>query len=297
MSRLRDNVNGGPGAFRTLMEKTFIQIPGVYSGISAILAENAGFPAIYLSGSGVAGMMGLPDLSVTDLGEVALEASRITSISTLPLVVDCDTGFGEQLNVTRTIRMMERAGVAAIHMEDQELPKKCGHLKGKKVVPIDDFIVKLKAATQARKDKDFTIIARTDSRSTDGLDDAIERAREYMNSGADVIFTEALESREEFEEMRRKVKGPLMANMTEFGKSPLLSAKELEDIGYNMVIFPLTAFRGILKTTDNIYRKLKQQGTQKEFIDQMMTRKEYYDVINYDEYESEDYSLSNRMNR
>ncbi len=297
MSRLRDNINGGPEQFRKLMKTQFISIPGVYSGISAIMAENAGFRAIYLSGSGVAGMMGLPDLSVTSLDEVANEASRITAVTTLPLVVDCDTGFGEVLNVVRTVRLMERVGVAAIHMEDQELPKKCGHLNGKKVVPIDEFILKLKAATDARKNKDFTIIARTDSRSTGGLDEAVERAREYLKAGADVIFTEALESREEFTEMRKKVNGPLMANMTEFGKSTLLSTDELQKIGYDMVIFPLTAFRGILKTTEHIYRRLEKDGTQKEFLDELMTRQEYYDTIEYEEYEREDFTLSERLNK
>ncbi len=297
MSRLRDNINSGPGALRDLMKNQFIDIPGVYGGISAIMAERAGFKAIYLSGSGVAGMMGLPDLSVTSLNEVADEARKITSITKLPLIVDCDTGFGEALNVVRTVRMMEDAGVAAIHLEDQELPKKCGHLNGKKVVPIDDFVLKLKAAIEARKNPDFTIIARTDSRSTDGLDGAIERSREYLKAGADVIFTEALENIDEFKEMRKKVKGLLLANMTEFGKSDLLSVEELKTIGYNMVIFPLTAFRGILKTTENIYKKLKDEGTQRDFINELMTRNDYYETIGYDEYEREDFSLSERLNR
>ncbi len=297
MSRLRDNVNDSSLSFRKMLGKEFIAIPGVYSGISAILAEKAGFKSIYLSGSGVAGMIGLPDLSVTSLDEVVRESENITSITRLPLVVDCDTGFGEPLNVMRTVRLMERAGVAAIHIEDQELPKKCGHLNGKKVVPAEDFITKIRAAKEASKDPNFSLIARTDARSVEGLDEAIERSREYLKAGADIIFTEALENSEEFVEMRKKVNGFLMANMTEFGKSPLLSVKELKDIGYNMVIFPLTAFRSILKQTEEIYRKLHEEGTQRNFIDKLMTRGEYYQLIGYSDYENEDFSLASRKNK
>ena len=237
MSRLRDNINGSSKNFRKMLGNSFITIPGVYSGISALIAERVGFKSIYLSGSGIAGMMGLPDLSITTLDEVVREAGNITSISRLPLIVDCDTGFGEPLNVMRTVRLMERAGVAAIHIEDQELPKKCGHLNGKKIVPAEDFIAKIRAAKEASKDPNFSLIARTDARSVGGLDDAIERSREYLKAGADIIFTEALENPEEFKEMRKKVNGYLMANMTEFGKSPLLSVDELKEIGYDMVIF------------------------------------------------------------
>lgn len=296
MSRLKDNVNGSAKSFSKMLGKEFITIPGVYSGISAIIAERAGFKAAYLSGSGVGGMMGLPDLSVTSLDEVVREAGNITSICSLPLVVDCDTGFGEALNVMRTVRMMERVNVAAIHLEDQELPKKCGHLNGKKIVPMEDFILKIRAAKEASKNPDFSIIARTDSRSVDGMDEAIQRAKEYLRAGADIIFTEALESEDEFREMRKKVNGYLMANMTEFGKSPLLSVSELKDIGYDMVIFPLTAFRGILKKTEDIYSKLMKYGTQRDFVDEIMSREEYYDVIGYSQYEDEDYAMADRKN-
>jgi methylisocitrate lyase len=296
MSRLKNNVNGSAKTFKKMLGTEFIAIPGVYSGISALLAERAGFKAAYLSGSGIAGMMGLPDLSITSLDEVVKEAESITAISTLPLVVDCDTGFGEPLNVMRTVRMMERADVAAIHIEDQELPKKCGHLNGKKIVPIEEFLIKLRAAKDASKNPDFCIIARTDARSVGGLDDSIDRAKEYLSAGADIIFTEALENYEEFKEMRRKVNGYLMANMTEFGKSPLLSVRELQEIGYNMVIFPLTAFRSILKKTREVYANLHAQGTQREFIDDLMTRAEYYDLIGYSDYEDEDYKMASRKN-
>ncbi|EQB68219.1 methylisocitrate lyase [Cuniculiplasma divulgatum] len=297
MSRLRDNINGSSKNFRKMLGNSFITIPGVYSGISALIAERVGFRSIYLSGSGIAGMMGLPDLSITTLDEVVREAGNITSISRLPLIVDCDTGFGEPLNVMRTVRLMERAGVAAIHIEDQELPKKCGHLNGKKIVPAEDFIAKIRAAKEASKDPNFSLIARTDARSVGGLDDAIERSREYLKAGADIIFTEALENPEEFKEMRKKVNGYLMANMTEFGKSPLLSVDELKEIGYDMVIFPLTAFRSILKNTEQIYSDLYKQGTQRNFIDKLMTRSQYYELIGYSEYEDEDYLLASRKNK
>lgn len=297
MSRLRDNINGSSKNFRKMLGNSFITIPGVYSGISALIAERVGFKSIYLSGSGIAGMMGLPDLSITTLDEVVREAGNITSISRLPLIVDCDTGFGEPLNVMRTVRLMERAGVAAIHIEDQELPKKCGHLNGKKIVPAEDFIAKIRAAKEASKDPNFSLIARTDARSVGGLDDAIERSREYLKAGADIIFTEALENPEEFKEMRKKVNGYLMANMTEFGKSPLLSVDELKEIGYDMVIFPLTAFRSILKNTEQIYSDLHKQGTQRNFIDNLMTRSQYYELIGYSEYEDEDYLLASRKNK
>ncbi|MCL6014278.1 MAG: methylisocitrate lyase [Candidatus Thermoplasmatota archaeon] len=297
MSRLRDNINGSSKNFRKMLGNSFITIPGVYSGISALIAERVGFRSIYLSGSGIAGMMGLPDLSITTLDEVVREAGNITSISRLPLIVDCDTGFGEPLNVMRTVRLMERAGVAAIHIEDQELPKKCGHLNGKKIVPAEDFIAKIRAAKEASKDPNFSLIARTDARSVGGLDDAIERSREYLKAGADIIFTEALENPEEFKEMRKKVNGYLMANMTEFGKSPLLSVDELKEIGYDMVIFPLTAFRSILKNTEQIYSDLHKQGTQRNFIDKLMTRSQYYELIGYSEYEDEDYLLASRKNK
>ncbi len=297
MSRLRDNINGSSKNFRKMLGNSFITIPGVYSGISALIAERVGFKSIYLSGSGIEGMMGLPDLSITTLDEVVREAGNITSISRLPLIVDCDTGFGEPLNVMRTVRLMERAGVAAIHIEDQELPKKCGHLNGKKIVPAEDFIAKIRAAKEASKDPNFSLIARTDARSVGGLDDAIERSREYLKAGADIIFTEALENPEEFKEMRKKVNGYLMANMTEFGKSPLLSVDELKEIGYDMVIFPLTAFRSILKNTEQIYSDLHKQGTQRNFIDKLMTRSQYYELIGYSEYEDEDYLLASRKNK
>jgi len=292
---MRDNVNFGSKGFRELMKAGFISIPGVFDGMSAILAERAGFKACYLSGSAVAAVMGLPDLSVTTLTEVATEVQKITSITPIPIIVDADTGFGETMNVSRTVRLLERSGAAGMHIEDQVLPKRCGHLNGKKIVEPDEMIKKIISATQTRKDPDFVIIARTDARSVNGIDDAIERARSYVEAGADVIFTEALESPDEFRKFAKSVKAPLLANMTEFGKSPLMSSEELEKAGYSMVIFPLTAFRATLRTMESVYGKLFREGTQTGFMDMLMTRSDFYSNIGYDQYEKDDSEILDKL--
>ncbi|WP_393971639.1 methylisocitrate lyase [Oxyplasma meridianum] len=294
MSRMRDNVNLGPRGFRELMKAGFISIPGVFDGISAILAERAGFKAGYLSGSAVAGVMGLPDLSVTTLTEVAFEVQKITSITPIPIIVDADTGFGETMNVSRTVRLLERSGAAGMHLEDQVLPKRCGHLNGKKIVEPDEMIKKIISATQSRKDPDFVIIARTDARSVNGIDDAIERANSYIEAGADVIFSEALESHDEFRKFAKSVKAPLLANMTEFGKSPLISTEDLEKMGYSMAIFPLTAFRATLKTMETVYGKLFREGTQTGLMDMLMTRSDFYSNIGYQQYENDEREILDR---
>ncbi len=293
-------MNGGgsdPTELRRLISRGMVVTPGVFNGISALIAEKHGFRALYLSGSGVAGGMGLPDLSLTSLSDVVEEVRRIKLVSGLPLIVDVDTGFGEVLNVEKTVKEIERAGASAIHIEDQVLPKKCGHLEGKKLVEVEEMVEKIQAASKSKKNKDFIVIARTDARSVDGIDSAIERAKLYQRAGADGIFPEALESEEEFKEFAKKVKGILLANMTEFGKSPLLSAKELEKLGYRIVIFPLTAFRGALKKIDEVYSDLSKKGTQREFISNVMSRKEYYDLINYSSYEDEDKKLKEKSTK
>ncbi|MCL4421128.1 MAG: methylisocitrate lyase [Candidatus Thermoplasmatota archaeon] len=297
MSILRDNVNEGPSALRKILKDGFAVAPGVIDGIAALQAQRAGFNSLYLSGSGVAGSMGLPDLSVTTLTEVADSVRRIVQVSKLPLIVDADTGFGEAINVTRTVRVLESAGASAIHIEDQVLPKKCGHLAGKVLVDPGEMILKIRAAVDARKNDDFVIIARTDARSVNGLSDAIERAKEYLENGADMIFTEALESKEEFAKFAREVKAPLLANMTEFGKSPLLTVGELRQIGYKAVIFPLTAFRASLLTTEAVFSFIAKNGTQAGIIDRLMTRADFYNLIGYDDYENEDSNLAARKYR
>ncbi|MCL4452365.1 MAG: methylisocitrate lyase [Candidatus Thermoplasmatota archaeon] len=292
MSILRDNINLGPAELRKQIRSGFVIAAGVYNSISAMQAERAGFRTLYLSGSGVAACMGLPDLSFTTLTEVVSEVSRITDVTKSPLIVDVDTGFGEPLNVTRTVRQLEKAGASAMHLEDQQLPKKCGHLSGKKIVPDEEMVHKIRAAVSARHNEDFLIIARTDARSVFGVEDAIRRSNLYLESGADMIFTEALESEDEFRRFAREVRGDLLANMTEYGKSPLLSADMLRQIGYRAVIFPLTAFRISMKATQKAYEKLFSQGTQKNLLDIMMSRNEFYEVIGYHEYEKEDNELA-----
>ncbi|MGP6220889.1 methylisocitrate lyase [Caldiplasma sukawensis] len=294
MSRLRDNKNLGPSALRRMMKDGIVVAPGLFGGMGAIIAERTGFKAGYLSGSQIAAYMGMPDLSITTLSEVEREVRNITRISSLPLIVDADTGFGESINVERTVIELESAGASAIHIEDQVMPKKCGHLKGKELVSLDDMVMKIKAAVSARKNNDFIIIARTDARALEGIDGALSRSREYISAGADCIFIEALETKDEFIEFRKKTNAFLLANMTEYGKSPLLSVRELEDIGYNIVIFPLTAFRTALKAMELAYSQLKEKGTQAGFLNEIMTRQHFYDLIGYGEYEEEDVSLSKR---
>ena len=292
MSILRDNVNEGPKSLRKMINSGYVVAPGVFNGVSALIAQRAGFRALYLSGSGIAGAMGLPDLSLTTLPEVAEEVRRITAVSKLPLIVDIDTGFGEALNVARAIKWIESAGAAAIHMEHQVLPKKCGQLAGKRIIKAEEMARKIKMAVESRKDDNFLIIARTDSRAIEGLDGAIRRGKLYMEAGADAIFPEALESEAEFKEYAKKVNAPLLANMTEFGKSPLLSAGELSKMGYKIIIFPLTGFRAAISTMDLVYNELNSSGTQRKVLPRLMTRKEFYGLIGYDDYGAEDEQLS-----
>jgi len=261
--------------------------PGVFSPAVAKLAEKAGFRALYFSGAAYSGLLGLPDLGITTLTEVAGAARQVTSQVGVPLIVDADTGFGEALNVGRTVAEMRAAGAAAIHIEDQVLPKRCGHLDGKELVDTEEMVKKLVTAKDAAG-TELLIIARTDARAVEGLDSAIERARVYSAAGVDLIFPEALETREEFAEFRRKVRLPLMANMTEFGKTPYMSAKEFEELGYNVVIFPATTFRAMMKSVKETLSRLASEGTQKGFLSQLMTRDEFYDLIEYYRYEAAD---------
>jgi methylisocitrate lyase len=280
----------GPGEVRAwfrrrLGEPRIVVVPGVFNVFVALMARRLGFEAIYVSGAAFSSSLGFPDLGVFTLEELVRFTRYIADAVDLPVIVDVDTGFGEALNVVRTVRELENAGVAGIQLEDQELPKKCGHLGGKHVVPPEDMVKKIRAAAEARRDENFLIIARTDARGVHGIEDAIERARVYVEAGADVIFPEALESREEFERFAREVKAPLLANMTEFGRSPLLSARELEEIGYKIVIFPVTLFRVAMKAVGDALIELRESGTQRGFLDRMMSRQEQYDVIRYWEYE------------
>jgi methylisocitrate lyase len=272
---------------RQLKGKEIVVAPGVFSPAVAKLAEKMGFRSLYFSGAGFSSLLALPDLGITTLSEVSQATRQITSQIGVPLIVDADTGFGEALNVARTVEELKSAGAAALHIEDQVLPKKCGHLDGKELVDPDEMVKKLVAAREAARG-DILVIARTDARAVEGIDGAIERASAYAKAGADVLFPEALESKEEFIEFRKKMRLPLMANMTEFGKTPYMTAGEFEEMGYNMVIFPVTAFRAMMKTVKQTLRELKSTGTQKGMMGDLMTRKEFYELIDYSKYEEAD---------
>ena len=268
---------------RELIARDEVMMPGVPNASMARQVEREGFDAVYISGAGMANSTaGVPDIGLLTMTEVVRLAGYVANAVKIPAIVDADTGFGDAENVARTIRELEDAGLAGCHIEDQEFPKRCGHLAGKSVVDLSEMMGRIEAAVESRSDKDFLIIARTDSRAVEELKGAIKRAQKYLEAGADAIFPEALQSADEFRDFAREVKAPLLANMTEFGKSPLLSFKELSDLGYRMVIFPQSAFRVSMKATGEFFRALKKAGTQSNWIDRMQTRQELYDLLEYD---------------
>ena len=266
-----------------------IAIPGVFNALTARMAERAGFKAAYQSGAALtAGLAAVPDIGLLTATEFAEQASYLTQATELPIISDADTGFGNPLAVERTVRLFESAGLAGLHLEDQQMPKRCGHLSGKGLVPVEEMQAKIRAAVAARRDTDFVIIARTDARGVTDLSDALERAAAYVDAGADVIFPEALQTREEFAEFAERIDVPLLANMTEFGKSPLLSLPELGELGYAAALFPVTLFRVAMKAIESALAQLAEQGTQQGFIDSMQTRAELYDLLGYDSYDRRD---------
>jgi methylisocitrate lyase len=268
---------------RELLAHGIIAMPGVPNASMARQVERAGFDAVYISGAGLANCTaGLPDVGLLTLNEVATLAGFIARAVKIPAIVDADTGFGGAENVGRTIYELERAGLAGCHLEDQEFPKRCGHLAGKRLVDTQEMAAKLRAAVAAKRDPDFLVIARTDARAVENFTGAVERANSYVAAGADAIFPEALQSPDEFRDFAREVKAPLLANMTEFGKSPSLSVPELAELGYRMVIFPQSAFRVSMKTTEEFFRALKSTGTPNAWLGRMQTRKELYETLNYD---------------
>ncbi len=284
--------NPGLALRRLIEERDIVVAPGVFNPAVALLAEKMGFEALYLSGAALTGSLAMPDLGIITLTELALFTSYITRVVSVPLIVDADTGFGEAINVQRTVRELEQAGAAAIQIEDQVLPKKCGHLSGKKLVPPEEMVKKIIAAVEARR-KDTVIIARTDARSVEGLDSAVERAKLYVEAGADVIFPEALQSLEEFEYFAKQLPGvPLLANMTEFGKTPYLTVEQFKQAGFKIVIFPVTTFRYAMGAVREALRVLKEEGTQKPLLDKMMTRWEFYELIGYKVYEEVDSKIA-----
>jgi methylisocitrate lyase len=268
---------------RELIAKRAVILPGVPNASMARQVERAGFEAVYISGAGMANATaGLPDIGLLTMSEVVRLARYIADAVKIPAIVDADTGFGGAENVARTIRELESAGLAGCHIEDQEFPKRCGHLAGKEIVEIEEMVEKIKAAVAARHDPDFIIIARSDARAVEDFDRTLERAGEYLAAGADAIFPEALQNAEEFRDFAKEIDLPLLANMTEFGKSPLLKFEQLADFGYRMVIFPQSAFRVSMQASEQFLRALKESGSQTEWIDKMQTRQELYDLLDYD---------------
>jgi methylisocitrate lyase len=278
-----------PGVrLRSLIEAGPVMLPGVFGPLVAKMAERIGFQAAYLSGGPLSAFSGVPDIGLLGLAEFAAEARRLTSATSLPLIADADTGFGEALNVERTVREYESAGLAGLHIEDQQMPKRCGHLSGKSLVEPDSMVAKIRAAVAARRDPGFFIIARTDARGVNGFDDAVDRAKRYRDAGADAVFPEALKDLGEFERFAQRVKGPLLANMTEFGQSALFDARTLGDLGYRLILFPLTAFRSAMRAAEETLADLFAHGTQKASVPRMQTRLELYDLLGYTGYESRD---------
>jgi methylisocitrate lyase len=263
-----------------------LQVVGAINAYSALLAERAGFRAIYLSGAGVANAsFGLPDLGITSLNDVCEDVRRISSATELPLLVDADTGWGAAFNISRTARELIRAGAAGIHLEDQVQAKRCGHRPGKALVGADEMVDRIKAAVDGRDDSQFVLMARTDAHAVEGQQAAIERAQRYVEAGADMIFAEALATLDEYRQFTSAVRVPVLANITEFGKTPLFTVKELAGVGVGLVLYPLSAFRAMSKAAEAVYGAIRSEGTQKAVLDRMQTRAELYDVLGYHEYE------------
>lgn len=274
---------------RDAVAESTIQVPGAFNALAARMIEQAGFDAMYLSGAAFsAGTLGVPDIGLFTLTELAQQTAWLTRQTSIPLIVDADTGFGDAVNVERTVIELEAAGAAAIQLEDQQLPKRCGHLSGKTLIAPDQMCGKLRAAATARLDPDLVILARTDARGVESFEDAISRARRYLDAGADWIFPEALATKDEFERFAREIDAPLVANMTEFGQSPLLTLEELAELGYAAVLYPVTLLRVAMKGVEAALETLAADGTQNELLDVMQTRQELYDLLGYHDYEQRD---------
>lgn len=271
-----------------------LRFPGSWSPIVSMAIEEQGFDGVYISGSVLSNDLGYPDIGLTTLSEVAQRGRQIARTTKLPSIIDIDTGFGEPMSATRTVQEMIEMGLAGCHIEDQVNPKRCGHLDGKDIVSQETMVRKVAAAARGKKlDPNFLLIARTDSRAVEGLDKAIERSKAYIDAGADCIFIEALENEKEFEIYRKAISAPLLANMTEFGKSKLLTADQLSNLGYNIVIYPVTTFRLAMKATIEGLAEIKAKGTQEGILDKMQHRKDLYTLSRYEEYNDFDRSIFN----
>jgi methylisocitrate lyase len=279
-------LNAGMRLRAALESERPLQIVGTVNAYSALLARAAGFRAIYVSGAGVANAsFGFPDLGITSLNDVCEDVRRITGAADLPLLVDADTGFGSAFNIARTCRELGRAGAAGLHLEDQVQAKRCGHRPGKALVPAAEMVDRIKAAVDARPDADFVIMARTDAHAVEGQQAAVERALEYVQAGADMIFAEALTTLEEYRQFTARVGVPVLANLTEFGKTPLFTTAELAGAGVRLVLYPLSAFRAMSQAALAVYETIRRDGTQREAVARMQTREQLYEVLGYHAYE------------
>jgi methylisocitrate lyase len=280
--------------FRAALESGRLQrFPGAFSPLVAKLVAELGFDGVYVSGAALSADLGLPDIGLTTLTEVSARGGQIAAVTDLPTFIDADTGFGEAMNAARTVAVLEDAGLAGCHLEDQENPKRCGHLDGKAVVPTGQMIKRVRAAVSARRDPNFIICARTDAAGIEGLSAAIDRAKAYADAGADLIFIEALQTPAEFEQFRAAVNTPLLANMTEFGKSQLLTVKQLANIGYNVVIYPVTTLRLAMYAVEVGLREIAETGTQSGLLDRMQHRSRLYDLLRYADYNQFDSDIYN----
>jgi len=276
-----------------LKQNRLLRFPGAFAPMVSMLIEQIGFDGIYISGGVLSNDLGLPDIGLTTLTEVSQRGRAIARVSDLPAIIDIDTGFGEPMNTARTIQEIEEQGLCGCHMEDQVNPKRCGHLDNKVLVDTDSMVKKIKAAVSAKRDPDFVLIARTDSRAVEGLEKSIARAKAYVDSGADMIFPEALQNETEFGKFREAVSVPLLANMTEFGKSKLLSYQTLQDLGYNIVIYPVTTWRLAMKAVEEGLAEIMAKGTQEHILDRMQHRKRLYEILRYPEYNRFDNDIFN----
>lgn len=271
-----------------------LKYPGAFFPLLAMHFEKAGFDGIYVSGGALSAGLGLPDIGLTTLTEVATIGNQIARVTTLPTLIDADTGFGEPMHAARTIQILEDAGIAGCHIEDQVAPKRCGHLDNKAVVDTQEMAKRIKAAVEGRRDPNFVIMARTDARAVEGLDATIDRIKSYVDAGADAIFPEAMKDESEFEAIRRAVPNtPLLANMTEFGKSRLLTIQELENLGFNIVIWPVTTLRLAMKAAIDAFEQIKVDGNQEKLLDKMQHRRDLYALLQYERYNEFDQGLFN----
>jgi methylisocitrate lyase len=277
----------------SLKSGRLLRFPGAFSPLVGMVIERRGFEGVYVSGAALSADLGFPDIGLTTLDEVAARGTAIARMTNLPSIIDADTGFGEALNVARTVQTLEAAGLCGCHFEDQQNPKRCGHLDGKSLVSTADMVRKIRASVSARGDANFVLIARTDARALEGLDGAITRARAYVDAGADMIFPEALADESEFEKFRRAISVPLLANMTEFGKTKLLTTKQLASLGVNVVIYPVTTLRLAMKAVEEGLATMHKEGTQAALLDRMQTRAELYELLRYEDYQRFDQDVFN----